>query len=213
MTTNENIKYIKLSLDGKRSEGDSLPESLQKVEVSEHILYQVEVNYQANNRQGTLKTKDRSEVSGGGKKPWKQKGTGRARVGSNRSPLWRGGGTTFGPVPRDFSYDLPKKLRNKALLVSLKKKAIDGKLFLLDADFEIKSGKTKDLAATVTKFKMNKPLFINSKSADETVRAQRNIKKVSVKSSAGVCVHDILLADECVVSAQSIADVLKRAKA
>lgn len=212
MTKSENIKFIKLSLDGSRSDGETLPEALLSAEVSEHILYQVEVNYQANNRQGTLKTKDRSEVSGGGKKPWKQKGTGRARVGSNRSPLWRGGGVTFGPNPRDFSYELPKKLKNKALLVSLKKKALDGKLFLLDSDFTVEGGKTKNCSEAISKFKFKKPLFINSETKNETMRAQRNIKQVSLKTAAGVCVHDILLADECVVSTQSIADVLKRAK-
>lgn len=212
MINHENIKYINLGLVGSKSEGEELPVALQETEVSDHILYQVEVNFQANNRQGNLKTKDRSEVSGGGKKPWKQKGTGRARAGSSRSPVWRGGGVTFGPNPRDFRYELPKKLKNKALLVSLKKKAIDGKLFLLESDFNIENGKTKTCFESISKFQFKKPLFINSQKKKETIRAHRNIPKMSLKDARSVCVHDILIADECVVSAQSIADILKRVK-
>ncbi|MGH7898700.1 MAG: 50S ribosomal protein L4, partial [Candidatus Binatia bacterium] len=125
-----------------------LPEALFGQPLRSHLLYETVKMQLANRRRGTHATKTRAFVRGGGKKPWKQKGTGRARAGSSRSPIWVGGGTAFGPLPRDYSYRLPQSGRRQALCVALSAKNREGRLLVVD-NFEVPSGKTRDMAKTL----------------------------------------------------------------
>ena len=131
---------------GKTAAQVELPESVFSQAANDHLIYEAVVNYRANQRQGNAATKTRAFVSGGGKKPWRQKGTGRARVGSTRSPLWRKGGTVFGPHPRDYSYELPKKARRSALRSALIKKHADQEL-IVTSELEVKEPKTREAVA------------------------------------------------------------------
>lgn len=141
------------NLKGKEVEKFELDRELFAGEVNKGVLYQFIRMYNANQRGGNASTKTRGDVSGGGKKPWRQKGTGRARAGSNRSPLWRGGGKVFGPHPRDFHYDIPKKIKKVALLASLNSKLIDEKLIGIDA-ITLAEPKTKQFQAIVDALKL-----------------------------------------------------------
>ena len=132
--------------NGKTADQVDLPESVFSGAAKDHLIYEAVVNYRANQRQGTAATKTRAFVSGGGKKPWRQKGTGRARVGSTRSPLWRKGGTVFGPQPRDYSYELPKKARRGALRSVLAGKLAAQEL-IVASELEVKAPKTKEAVA------------------------------------------------------------------
>ena len=162
------------------------------VEINHPLLTQVLVMFQANQRQGTHETKTRGEVSGGGKKPWRQKGTGRARAGSNRSPLWRHGGTTFGPHPRDYSAKIPKQWREQALLMGLKAKAQDNRLLLVEPILVTQS-KTKEVASVIKALPVKgKTLLVVSKMTDPLKRAARNIPYLLVKSQKDVSAYDVL---------------------
>lgn len=166
----------------------NLPENLFNVEVNESAVYESVKEYLNNQRQGTAKTKNRGEVSGGGRKPWKQKGTGRARAGSIRSPLWVGGGTAFGPQPKDYAYRINKKVRRMALKSALSLKAKEDKIFVL-TDTNIEVPKTK-LFSELTK-KMNigkekKKLFISEKYVQNFYNSVRNLD-----GSLSVMAHEI----------------------
>ena len=141
------------SIDGKSTRTITLPDNLFNAEVSETALYEAVREYLANQRQGTAKTKTRGDVSGGGKKPWKQKGTGRARAGSIRSPLWVGGGTTFGPTPRDYSYRINKRVKRTALKSALTLKAKEEKIMVIE-DVNIDTPKTKTFNDLTKKMNM-----------------------------------------------------------
>lgn len=174
----------------KVSEVD-LDEAIFGGEVKEHLLYSV-VRYQmAKKRQGTHKTKTRSEVRGGGRKPWRQKGTGRARHGSIRSPIWVGGGTTFGPTPRDHSFKLNKKVRKAALRSALARRAQEGALVVLDK-FEIDEIRTKAVAEFLDRFELDDALFVISEPDDKFWKSARNIPTVKVLPSDGLNVYDVL---------------------
>ena len=133
-----------VDIKGEKAASIELPKEKFGVHVQDAVIHQAVVMYNANHRQGTASTKTRSEVSGGGKKPWAQKGTGRARQGSSRSPLWKKGGIVFGPHPRDFSYSVPKKVRVAALRESLNAKFLGNSLVCVDR-LEVLSGKTRSL--------------------------------------------------------------------
>jgi large subunit ribosomal protein L4 len=198
-----------LGNNGKVASREALDPRIAQADYHDHILYQVERYYQANFRQGTRAVKDRSMVSGTGKKPWKQKGTGRARHGSMRSPIWIKGGVSFGPMPKDFSYALPKKILREALVLGLKKKAQDGLLYLVD-DFTIKSGKTKDCSKTVELYGWRKPLVITGERDVMTLRSGRNISALTLTQSRGVSAHDVLFSRECVMTRGGYQHLLKR---
>ncbi|MBI4335164.1 MAG: 50S ribosomal protein L4 [Candidatus Omnitrophica bacterium] len=161
-------------------------------EVNKALLYQVLRMYEANQRQGTASTKTRAAVSGGGRKPWAQKHTGRARAGSIRSPLWRGGGDIFGPHPRDYSYTLPQKIRQQALRSVLNSKYNERDLVVLD-DIKVDNPKTKEFKKILTGLKLdNKVLFV-LESIDENLRlASRNLKEVALRRAADLNALDIL---------------------
>ena len=160
-------------------------------EVNEAVIYDVVKMQLASKRSGTASTKTRSDVSGGGKKPWRQKGTGRARSGTSRSPIWRSGGTVFGPHPRDYSYSMPKKMRKKALISALSMKFKDNKMVILK-DFPMEKISTRVFKKVVDLFSLKKALFVVDDNNEVLMKSSRNIKNVKMIRSEGINVYDIL---------------------
>lgn len=180
---------------------------LRKDILARMIAYQL-----AKRRAGTHKTKGVSEISGTTKKPWKQKGTGRARAGSLRSPQFRGGAVIFGPVVRSHAIELPKKIRKLALRVALSAKQAEGKLFVVDS-LDMKNAKTKTVAGQFEKFGFTKPLIIGGESLPEGfAKAARNIKHVDVLPSQGANVYDIVNHKELVLTRDAVAYLEARLK-
>jgi large subunit ribosomal protein L4 len=160
-------------------------------EVNEAIIYDVVKMQLASRRSGTASTKTRSDVSGGGKKPWRQKGTGRARAGTTRSPIWRGGGIVFGPHPRDYSYSIPKKVRKKAIISALSMKFKENKMLVLQ-DFPMEKISTRIFKGVFDLFSLKKALFIIDENNELLLKSSRNIKNVKMIRSEGINVYDIL---------------------
>jgi large subunit ribosomal protein L4 len=160
-------------------------------EVNEAIIYDVVKMQLASRRSGTASTKTRSDVSGGGKKPWRQKGTGRARAGTTRSPIWRGGGIVFGPHPRDYSYSIPKKVRKKAIISALSMKFKEDKMLILK-DFPMEKISTRIFKGVFDLFSLKKALFILDDKNEVLLKSSRNIKNVKMIRSEGINVYDIL---------------------
>jgi large subunit ribosomal protein L4 len=160
-------------------------------EVNEAIIYDVVKMQLASRRSGTASTKTRSDVRGGGKKPWRQKGTGRARAGTTRSPIWRGGGIVFGPHPRDYSYSIPKKVRKKAIISALSMKFKENKMLVLK-DFPMEKISTRIFKGVFDLFSLKKALFIIDENNEFLLKSSRNIKNVKMIRSEGINVYDIL---------------------
>lgn len=179
-----------------------------EVEVKKDVLHSV-VRWQlASRRQGTHMTKTKGLVSGGGKKPFKQKGTGNARQGSSRSPLMPGGGITFGPQPRDYSYSLPKKMRQAGLRTALSKLNAAGQLFVVDS---MKAeGKTKELAARLKKFGLEKAVLLDGQADQLFMRSTRNMRKFRYYSVDGLNVYDLLKFGTLVMTKDSLNRVVER---
>ncbi len=187
----------------------TLDEPIFGAEVSKGLLHEVVLMQQASMRQGTASTKTKGFVSGGGKKPWKQKGTGRARAGSNRSPIWRGGGTTFGPLPRSYQYDIPKKKSRKALFSALSSKVQEGKLVILE-DLEISEPKTKTMVNLLGRLGLvGKVLLVVSQIQENLDRAARNIPLVKMLEVRQLNVYDLLLADTVVITRRDVARLVE----
>ena len=169
-----------------------LPDDVFGVEVRDHLLYEV-VRYQlARRRQGTAHTKNRSAVRGGGRKPWRQKGTGRARAGSRRSPLWRGGGTVFGPMPRSYAYSMPKKKRRAALCAALSLKLRENAFRVIDR-FDIAQPKTRQVVQIIKTFTEESKVLLLVEEPNETLHlSARNIQHVKVLPVVGLNVYDLL---------------------
>src|SRR4030042_3361125 len=159
--------------------------------INDSLFHEVVRKTLASQRSGTAATKNRADVRGGGAKPWKQKGTGRARAGSRRSPLWRGGGTMFGPMPRDYSFSLPKKVKKAALRAALSLKRKDGKLILLD-QFQGEGFKTRQVLEVLKRFQVEDALIVTGEKNVFLERSARNIPKVQVLRYEGLNVYDIL---------------------
>ena len=159
--------------------------------VRRHLLYEVVNMQRANRRAGTASTKTRGEVRGGGKKPWRQKGTGRARAGSSRSPIWVGGATIFGPQPRDYSYRLPASARRSALRSVLAMKVRDGQVVVLD-QIDIADGKTKSMVQMLDTLGLTSALIITEEPNPMLERGARNLRAVKVLRAEGANVEDIL---------------------
>ena len=180
-----------------------LSEAIFGVPVKTHVLHEVVVYQLAKRRAGTSKTKGRSEVRGGGKKPWKQKGTGRARAGTSRSPIWRGGGTIHGPHPRDYEMHIPKKVRRLALKMALSQKVLDDEFRVID-QFKLDRIKTKDFVELMDRFELGKTLIVLPEPDEVIEKSARNIPNVKVLRSEGLNVYDLLdyhvviLSRECV---------------
>lgn len=169
-----------------------LPDGVFGVEVRDHLLYEV-VRYQlARRRQGTAHTKNRSAVRGGGRKPWRQKGTGRARAGSRRSPLWRGGGTVFGPMPRSYAYSMPKKKRRAALCGALSLKLRENAFRVIDR-FDVSQPKTRQVVQMIKNFTDEPKVLLLVGDPNETLHlSARNIQQVKVLPVTGLNVYDLL---------------------
>ncbi len=172
-------------------------------EVNEATIYDVVKMQLACRRSGTSATKGRSDVSGGGKKPWRQKGTGRARSGSSRSPLWRKGGVVFGPQPRDYSYSVPKKVRKNALISALSLKAKTEKVTIL-RDFPMDAISTKNFQKVVNLFGLKKTLFVIDQDNAVLLKSSRNLKNVKMIRSEGINVYDIMNYEHLVLLEPSI---------
>ena len=163
------------------------------------LLHQTVIMQLANRRGGNAATKSKGFVSGGGKKPWRQKGTGRARAGSIRSPIWVGGGTTFGPHPRDYSYRLPRKARREALLSALSLKHRDNKIIVVDK-LELEEPKTRVMAQALTELKVTSALIVIAQPDERIQRSARNLPLVKVLKVEGLNVYDLLRYDHLILT-------------
>lgn len=168
-----------------------------------HLLHQAVVMQLANRRAGSASTKSKGFVRGGGKKPWRQKGTGRARSGSIRSPIWVGGGTTFGPVPRDYSYRLPRTARREALLSALSLKNRDGKIIVVDK-FEFEEAKTKVMVRALAELKVESAVIVISQPDVKIERSARNLPKVKVLRVDGINVYDLLRYEYLILTQEAL---------
>jgi large subunit ribosomal protein L4 len=169
----------------------TLNEAIFGAKTRPHLLHQAVVMQLANRRAGSAATKTKGFVSGGGKKPWRQKGTGRARAGSIRSPIWVGGGTTFGPQPRDYSYRMPRTARREALLSALSLKNREGKIIVVDK-FELDEIKTKLMVKALAELKVDSALVVIPQSDIKIERSARNLPKIKVLRVEGLNVYDLL---------------------
>ncbi len=192
------------NLSGEQVSEMELKDSVFGVEINEHAMHQVVKNQLANKRQGTKSTLTRSEVRGGGRKPWRQKGTGRARHGSIRSPLWVGGGVTFAPKSRDFSYTLPKKLRRVAMKSALSSKVAEEQIRVLE-ELKLDAPKTKEMANILKSLEVGKKALIVITDNDEAiVRSAKNIPGVQTISVNTLNVYDILKYDHFIITKDAV---------
>jgi len=175
------------------------------LETRKAILHEGVINYLANQRQGTHATKTKGLVRGGGRKPWKQKHTGRARAGSNRSPLWRGGGIIFGPMPRDYSYNLPKKVKKIAMKTALSMKVSKGAITVIDG-FSLKQPKTKDMIATLKNLGLEgeKVLIVTHEKDEVVTLSARNIPGVKVMRASDLNSYDVIISNKLLMTRDAI---------
>ncbi|MEK6715138.1 MAG: 50S ribosomal protein L4 [Candidatus Omnitrophota bacterium] len=204
------------NLEGKQIEEMKLEKTVFDGEINKKVLYQAIVSYQANMHSGNAATKTRGEVSGGGKKPWRQKGTGRARAGSTRSPLWKHGGVVFGPHPRERGYSLPSRIKLLALKSSLNAKLNKENILLID-DFSPSRYKTKEIAQILMKLpNLNDGAKLKERTlgilsvAEEILRCMRNIYNLEIVRPSDVTAYDILKAKKIILSKNSIKEIAKR---
>ena len=176
------------------------------VEVNEHLVHLAVVQQLANNRQGTQKAKTRAEVSGGGRKPWRQKGTGHARQGSTRSPQWTGGGVVFAPTPRDYSFKMNKKEKQLALKSALTSKVNDSKLIVVD-ELKMEAIKTKEFKAVMTNLNANKALVVMAEKDENVVMSAKNIPDVNTALTSTINVYDIMKAGTVVLTKDAVAKI------
>ena len=191
------------NIEGKEVGSIELNDAVFGVEVNEHLVRMAVVNQLANNRQGTQSAKTRSEVSGGGRKPWRQKGTGHARQGSTRSPQWTGGGVVFAPKPRDYSFKMNKKEKRIALLSALSSKVADNKIVVLDA-FNLDEVKTKKFAEVMSNLKVDKALVVIGGENKNAVLSGRNIPTVKVSATNEINTYDVLKYETLVVTKAAV---------
>ena len=191
------------NIEGKEVGSIELNDAAFGVEVNEHLVHMAVVNQLANNRQGTQSAKTRSEVSGGGRKPWRQKGTGHARQGSTRSPQWTGGGVVFAPKPRDYSFKMNKKEKRIALLSALSSKVADNKIVVLDA-FNLDEVKTKKFAEVMSNLKVDKALVVIEGENKNVVLSGRNIPTVKVSATNEINTYDVLKYETLVVTKAAV---------
>ncbi|MCP2519784.1 50S ribosomal protein L4 [Candidatus Aminicenantes bacterium AC-335-B20] len=189
----------------------ALPDEVFSYPVKEHLIYEAVINYRANQRRGTACTKTRGEVSGGGRKPWRQKGTGRARAGSIRSPLWRKGGVVFGPKPRDYSYQIPKKAKRNALKSALAMKLKENKIIIVD-NLELDEPKTKKGLEIIKNLEIDSGLFIDTNKNKNLILAIRNIPKMKAVGWEDVNIYDVLLYDKIIFSKRGFDGLMERLK-
>ena len=194
------------NMEGKEVETMELNDSVFGVEVNEHLVHMAVVQQLANNRQGTQKAKTRSEVRGGGRKPWRQKGTGHARQGSTRSPQWTGGGVVFAPTPRDYSFKLNKKEKRAALKSVLTSRVLENKLVVVD-DLKFDGIKTKEFAKVLENLKVDKALVVINDNDANVVMSAKNIPTVKTATTGTINVFDILKYNTVVVTKAAVASI------
>jgi large subunit ribosomal protein L4 len=190
-------------IENKKVSEIELNDSVFGAPVNEAAIYDVVRMQMASRRSGTAATKGRSDISGGGKKPWRQKGTGRARSGHSRSPIWRGGGTVFGPSPRSYAFKLPRKIRRLALISALSMKFQEERMVIL-RDFPMDEIKTKRFQEVIDRFGFKKTLFVIDGSQPVLEKSSRNIRDVKMVRSEGINVYDLLKYDHVVFLEPSI---------
>ena len=194
------------NMEGKEVGTIELNDAVFGVEVNEHLVHLAVVQQLANNRQGTQKAKTRAEVSGGGRKPWRQKGTGHARQGSTRSPQWTGGGVVFAPTPRDYSFKMNKKEKQLALKSALTSKVNDSKLIVVD-ELKMEAIKTKDFKAVMTNLNANKALAVMAEKDVNVVMSAKNIPDVKTALTSTINVYDIMKAGTVVLTKDAVAKI------
>lgn len=184
-----------------------LAEAVFGIEPNKYVVHSAVVLQQAAQRLGTHKTKGRSEVRGGGRKPWKQKGTGRARQGSIRSPQWKGGGVVFGPTPRSYGFKLPKKVRRLAIKSALSSKVIENDIIVLD-QLSLNQPKTKEFAAILSNLKVGrKALIVSADYNDNVALSARNIPGVKFVTAEGINVLDVIAHDKLIITKEAVQKV------
>ena len=200
-----------LDKTGKVQSEIELPDEVFAVPVKPHLLYDSAINYESNQRRGTATTKTRAEVSGSNRKPWRQKGTGRARAGATRSPLWRHGGTTFGPRPKDYGYELPKEVKRSALRSALAAKFAAKQLMILD-DLTLKAAKTKEAVDLLKGLNVVSALFIDGHDNTNLFVSTRNVPKTRAADWRLVNAHDILSFEWLVLSRRAFEALMEKLK-
>ena len=191
------------NIEGKEVGSIELNDAVFGVEVNEHLVHMAVVNQLANNRQGTQSAKTRSEVSGGGRKPWRQKGTGHARQGSTRAPQWTGGGIVFAPKPRDYSFKMNKKEKRIALLSALSSKVAESKIVVLD-EFKLDEIKTKKFVEVMNNLKVENALVVLEGENKNVVLSGRNIPTVKVSATNEINTYDVLKYETLVVTKAAV---------
>ncbi len=194
------------NMEGKQVGDMELSDAVFGVEVNEHLVHMAVLSQLANNRQGTQSAKTRAEVRGGGRKPWKQKGTGHARQGSTRSPQWTGGGVVFAPKPRDYSFKLNKKEKQLALRSALTSRVLENKLIVVDS-IKLDEVKTKKFAEALTNLKVKKALVVLNENDKNVVLSAKNIPTVKTALTNTINVFDILKYDTLVIDKAAVATI------
>ncbi|MDE5893717.1 MAG: 50S ribosomal protein L4, partial [Acetatifactor sp.] len=194
------------NMEGKEVGTIELNDAVFGVEINEHLVHMAVVQQLANNRQGTQKAKTRAEVSGGGRKPWRQKGTGHARQGSTRAPQWKGGGTVFAPVPRDYSFKMNRKEKRAALKSALTSKVQDSKLIVLD-ELKFDEIKTKNFVNVMNNLKVSKGLVVLADNDTNVVMSARNVAEVNTTLVNAINVYDVMKAGVLVLTKDAVAKI------
>ena len=194
------------NMEGKEVGTIELNDAVFGAPVNEHLVHMAVEQHLANKRQGTQKAKTRSEVSGGGRKPWRQKGTGHARQGSTRAPQWTGGGVVFAPVPRDYSFKLNKKEKRAALKSVLTSRVQDGKLIVVD-ELKFDEIKTKNFKAVMDNLKVSKALVVLADNDEKVVMSARNLASIKTELVGSINVFDILKGDTLVLTKDAVAKI------
>ncbi len=199
-------KVAVYNMEGKEVDSIELNDSIFGVEINEHLVHMAVLQQLANNRQGTQKAKTRSEVRGGGRKPWRQKGTGHARQGSTRAPQWTGGGVVFAPVPRDYSFKLNKKEKRAALKSALTSRVVENKIVVLD-ELKLDEIKTKNFVQIMKNINVEKALVVLSDMDTNVIASAANIPTVKTTQTNELNVFDVLKYDTVVVTKAAVAKI------
>ena len=194
------------NMEGKEVGKMDLNDAVFGVEINEHLVHMAVVQTLANKRQGTQKAKTRSEVSGGGRKPWRQKGTGHARQGSIRAPQWKGGGVVFAPVPRDYSFKLNKKEKRVALKSVLTSRVQENKLIVVD-ELKLDAIKTKNFKQIMDNLKVEKAMVVLGAQDENVIASAKNLPKISTAVAENINVYDILKGDTLVLTKDAVAKI------
>ena len=199
-------KVAVYNMEGKEVDSIELNDSIFGVEINEHLVHMAVLQQLANNRQGTQKAKTRSEVRGGGRKPWRQKGTGHARQGSTRAPQWTGGGVVFAPVPRDYSFKLNKKEKRAALKSALTSRVVENKFVVVD-ELKLDEIKTKKFVEVLKNLNVEKALVVLNDMDEKVIASAANIPTVKTTQTNELNVFDVLKYDTVVVTKAAVATI------